>query len=108
MKGGHLTNAASSRSATSTLPLNIVTPQHAVYPNPAKQELFVDLAAYKGQKGIVQLVNSYGQIIQEVAIDDIPATAIRLDLQQAEAGLHFLTILLDSDQVITEKVLVNK
>ena len=109
LKGNHLTDSSKSRTSSSNIQLEVNNQQqYAVYPNPATQELFVDVAAYAGQKGMVKLVNSFGQVIQQLDFDELPNSTIRLDLDRAEAGLHFLTIVLDTDEVITDKILINK
>ncbi len=110
LKGGLLSYENSgSRTAQTNVQFNTTTNvQHAIYPNPATQELFVDMKAYAGQKGDVSLINQFGQIIQQIDFDEIPTSTIRFDLQKVETGLHFLTIKLESNKVITEKVLINK
>ena len=109
MDDGNFTLDATNRSATTTSTL-LTNPikQYAIYPNPAKQELFVNLATYAGQKGSIQLINQFGQVVQQSNYDAIPVDAINLDIRSIEDGLHFLNITIDGSKVITEKVLINK
>ena len=65
------------------------------------------MQSYAGQKGNIRLINQFGQVIQQLDFDEIPTATIRLDLQKVETGLHFLTIKLGSNKVITEKILIN-
>ena len=104
-------NAATGRSAT---PTNLVTDNtafqtpHAVYPNPANELINVQLSGYVGQAGVIRLVDQFGKVVRQLQIDTIKVDAIQLPIQELEDGLYFLNIVLDNDQVITEKVMINK
>ena len=80
----------------------------AVFPNPAREELFVSLKAHAGQTANLQIINTYGQVVRQLAIDEIPAEAIRLDLGDVQNGLYHLSIQVDNSNVISKKVLVSR
>lgn len=80
----------------------------AVFPNPAKEELFVSLKAHVGQKANLQIINNYGQVLRQLEIDEIPNQAIRLDLGDMQNGLYHLSIRVDKSNIITKKILVSR
>ncbi len=80
----------------------------AVFPNPAKEELFVSLKAHTGQRANLQIINNYGQVLRQLEIDEIPAEAIRLDLGDIQNGLYHLSIRVDNSNIITKKILVSR
>ena len=79
-----------------------------IYPNPAQNELFINLRDYAGQKANIRLLNQLGQTIQTIAFDKLPSEAIQVDLTNTDNGLHLLTIQLENSQVVTEKVMINR
>ncbi|MFK7980501.1 MAG: T9SS type A sorting domain-containing protein, partial [Saprospiraceae bacterium] len=79
-----------------------------VFPNPAQEEVFVNLKNYAGKTANIQITNAYGQLVQQVAIDNIPTQAIRLDASNFQNGLYHLSIRVGNSNVVTKKVLVNR
>ncbi len=77
-----------------------------VYPNPAIQTVFIDLKAYKGEKGEIQLINQYGQIVQQSSYNQLPKEIISLDIQATTPGLFFIKIMLSNERMFTKKLLV--
>ena len=77
-----------------------------VYPNPAIQTVFIDLKAYKGERGEVQLINQYGQTVQQSAYSQLPNEVVSLDIQDATPGLFFMKIILSNERMFTKKLLV--
>ncbi len=80
----------------------------SVFPNPAREELFVSLKAHAGQTANLQIINNFGQVVRQLEIDEIPTEAIRLDLGDVQNGMYHLSIRVDKSNIITKKVLVNR
>jgi len=80
----------------------------AVFPNPAKEALFVSLKAHAGKSANLQIINNFGQVVRQLEIDELPTEAIRLDLGEVQNGLYHLSIRVDKSNIITKKVLVNR
>ena len=79
-----------------------------VFPNPAEGELFINLQTFAGKKGNLSISNQFGQILEEVNLDDVPSDILRLDVAAYNNGLYFMTIKLDRSQHFTQKFLVSK
>ena len=107
--GGYINNSSSTgRAATPTSSTNKAGKLHHLYPNPAKGALFINLSSYAGQKSTIHLINGFGKVVQQLDFEQLPREAIELNLKGSESGLHFLNVIVDNEEVITEKVMVNK
>jgi len=100
-------STATSRTAT-PLTINTDVAPIVVFPNPAKEEVFVNLKSYIGKTANIQVVNTFGQVVQEVAIDKVSTQTIRLDVSNFQTGLYHLSIQVDNSNIITKKVLVSR
>ena len=109
---GNLNSGAFSRNADkATLPqINTMTDLAAiaVFPNPATEEVFVNLKSFTGQKANIQVVNTYGQIVKQFNLAKIPTKVVRLDISNFQNGLYYLSINIDDSNTFTKKVLVNR
>ena len=109
LKENNFTQRISYKTATpsiNSLEKQSTNQNYSIYPNPAKQEVFINLNAYAGQQGSIQLINQFGQIAQQVDYDKIPAETLRMDLLKVQTGLHFINIQLANGTQITEKILI--
>ena len=79
-----------------------------VYPNPAFDQLNISLSAYEGQEGELQLLNGIGQIVATTRIEAIDATPIQIGLNQVDAGMYYLQVVVDGALVDLQKVIVEK
>ena len=109
LKSGYVSGSATSRKfAGNTNSITLANPNrdYSIYPNPTKNEVFINLNTYGGQKGSIQLLNQLGQVVQQMEYDKIPAETLRMELLEVTPGLHFINIRLANDTVITEKLLI--
>lgn len=79
-----------------------------LFPNPAQDELYMNLAQYAGAKATVELVNAAGQVIINQKVDAIPTTLMNLDLSAFQDGLYLLNLKIDGQGVITKKVVIKR
>jgi len=106
--GSECPNGASNRNGNIDDKLSLKTNSITVYPNPAQEELFVNLKQFAGKAGNIKIMNLYGQLVQEVAIDKIADDLIRLNMSNFQNGLYHLTIKVENAQPVTKKVLVSR
>jgi len=99
------TGRASNKSTSSTIE-NVK--QHSFYPNPAQNDLFINLKDYEGQQGTIRLVDHIGQVIQQLEFDQLPSADIQMNLNSLKDGIHYLNIVVDNKETITEKVVINR
>jgi hypothetical protein len=83
------------------------TPSLRAYPNPAQDELTVDLSGFAQERVTLRLQNRVGQVVYQQTFDVDELTTERIDLATYSNGLYILS--LQTDQVqLTQKVVVNK
>jgi len=77
-----------------------------VYPNPAVDQLHVDLGSYAGKETMLTLQNSLGQMIQT---HNVTADAIfSLSVKDLQHGYYMLSIQVEGERVITKQVIIGK
>ncbi len=104
----NLNSGAVSRNTRALTVNNEDLGELTVFPNPAKSEVFVNLKAYAGKNAQIQVVNTYGQIVKDLGIDEITTNAVRLDVNDVQTGLYHLRIQVENSDIITKKILINK
>ncbi|MEM6318520.1 MAG: SdrD B-like domain-containing protein [Bacteroidota bacterium] len=87
---------------------NIDLQSLAVFPNPAQEEVFVNLKSHAGKKANIQIVNTYGQVVQQLEIDELPQQPVRINLDNFQNGLYHLTIQMENTSRVARKILVNR
>ena len=80
----------------------------SVYPNPAYDQLNISLAPYTGLEGELQLLNGIGQVVATRNIESIDASPIQIGLNQVNAGMYYLQVVVDGTLVDLQKVIVEK
>ncbi|MEM1119060.1 MAG: T9SS type A sorting domain-containing protein, partial [Bacteroidota bacterium] len=80
-----------------------------VYPNPVKNELFINLSQFEGKQAYILLTNQYGQVIQELEVDKIDAAPVRMEIGNVINGMYFLTIRPNGGaKFVTKKLVVDQ
>ena len=80
----------------------------SVFPNPAADELFINLKPFAGKTGSLQLVNNVGQVIRTKDLGEISGETERLDLTEVENGLYFINIKIDGQKALNQKVIIER
>lgn len=76
-----------------------------VFPNPAKNSLFVNLENYKSQKVTITLLNASGKIIHEEKLEVAGEKKIPFNFIQVDPGIYFIQINSGSDSTIQKIIL---
>ncbi|MEM1119013.1 MAG: SdrD B-like domain-containing protein [Bacteroidota bacterium] len=105
---GDGTECPSGASSRNGGPVDRLAQAINIFPNPAQEELFVNLTPFAGKKGTIQMTNLYGQLVQEVVIDKIATGSTRLDLRNFQNGVYHLTIKAENVQPVTKRILVSR
>lgn len=79
-----------------------------VFPNPAREVLFVNLKQYLGTEGQVILSNQFGQRIQEIDLATVEQEILTINTSDIENGVYYLNIQIDGYRVLSEKVLIQR
>ncbi len=79
-----------------------------LYPNPASSEVFLNVNAFAGQKGSIQVVNGLGQTMMSRDYSELPTDKIVFALDGFPSGLYTVTLRLANSKAISKKLIVNK
>ena len=79
-----------------------------VYPNPAFQNLNVNLSSYAGQKGQLILINGMGQRASNFTVDQLDSSPVTLDVSNLVGGFYYLQVVIDGELKDMQKVIVEK
>ena len=79
-----------------------------VYPNPAQEELYIDLKEFIGTQGEVAISNIYGQIVHQQTVESVSGDAVRLSLANFVNGVYYVNIKMPNRQLRSEKFLVKR
>ena len=63
-----------------------------MFPNPAKDRLYVNLTKLVGQSGAIQIYDTFGRKVLEQKLDEIPEYPIAVSLDGFENGLYVLSV----------------
>ena len=77
-----------------------------VYPNPASDELFVNMSGYVGQQAIIEVRNQISQIVEQIKLDKVPADAVRIPLNRIQGGLYYISVRVEGGELMTKKVII--
>lgn len=81
------------------------TAEHVrVYPNPATDELFVDLPKFQGRRVHIQVLNGHQQVVQQLDLSEETQTTRSLDISGLVDGVYYLRVLSEGQRVIQKFV----
>ncbi len=96
-------------TATELINFNIDLEALEVYPNPVNKELFINMKQFVGKQAHILLMNQYGQLIQEVTLDEINEAPVRMEVGNIPNGIYLLTIQPGGGlRSVTKKLVVGK
>ena len=73
-----------------------------IFPNPAQNEINVNLKSFAGQKALIQIYDARGILIQTHRINKASTSPERIDLKGLVNGLYLMTIKLDDHRLISK------
>jgi len=79
-----------------------------LFPNPANDELFVNLKNIEGQAANIQVFNQLGQQLASRDLDQVGNEALRFDLNDYKSGVYFMSIKVAEQRMITKRFVVSR
>ena len=64
----------------------------AVYPNPTKDEAFIEMAPFINRTASIKVWNSQGRLMQQLVVDQVEVPTQRLDLSGYASGLYVIEV----------------
>jgi hypothetical protein len=93
---------------TKAIDFNIDLKAISIFPNPIQNELFINLNPFEGKKANIQILNSYGQVIQTLRLKEIDGDLIKMNTADILNGFYFLNIEIEGLNVFSEKILIHR
>jgi hypothetical protein len=90
---------------------NIVNNKEAdftIFPNPARDEVWIDLKAFKGRAIDIILSDIAGKVIHTEKEEKATSAPHRLDVSSIESGAYFITIQTSGKKTVVRKVSIMK
>ena len=79
-----------------------------IFPNPVTNELSINLAAFIGQKGKVEIVDLRGQTMEILPNQLLTESPLNVDVSTYPKGMYLLMLNLDGEQVLSKKIIISK
>lgn len=83
-------------------------PQPILFPNPAHNQVMLQLADFINKTGQVRILNYLGKEVTFLDFDKIPSEQIHLDTKDMTNGIYLVQIKLENRPVITKKLIINR
>ena len=80
----------------------------SLYPNPVRDELNIDLAAFSGAPALIRIFNIQGVLVKEISLPEVPERPAKIDLQEINSGLYILTLKIADRKLISKSFSVMK
>jgi len=80
----------------------------SIYPNPATNDLFLSLKGMEDKKVAIQLINSFGQVLKNIAIEKVVDTNIQLSIQTIPNGFYQVVVKPEGHKPLTHKLIIEK
>ena len=83
-------------------------PTISIFPNPAEDEINLELKSFLGQEALIQIFDGRGVLVRAIQIEEILEHPEKIDLKEIQNGLYILTIKADNRRLISKSFIVNK
>ncbi len=80
----------------------------AIFPNPATDEVFVNLSVFEGRSAEISLITPLGQMIDSKQINEIGNEVIRFDLSKYPAGIYTIYVNLEGRRNFAKTLVITR
>ena len=95
-------------SAVRTIQYGIDLSAIEAFPNPAQNELYINLQEFAGQQASITISNQFGVIVEDIQLAELPNDLLKIDVSSYLNGLYIMSTKIDKRKFITKKIIVNK
>ena len=78
-----------------------------VFPNPAKEKVFINLKNFIGKNAVIQVYDARGVLYENRILDEIENDLLEIDLKNYHNGLYMISIKVEGRNRMVEKVVKN-
>ena len=80
----------------------------AIYPNPTKENLFVNLRAFSGNKGELKVYDALGRVFVEKDFEVIPDHPFQLNLDHFDSGVYHIFMIINNKKILANKFVLDR
>lgn len=80
----------------------------SLFPNPTRNEFFVNLKAFTGRRGSLSIYNNLGVLMSTASFDQVDQETIKCSTQDFPSGLYFVTLQIDGAKLRTQRLVVDR
>jgi len=96
------------QSATKKIVFDFDLEGFALFPNPATDQVFVNLDKYKGMEANIQIFNALGQRVLQEQMNDIPEHAVCFDVSKFHNGIYTISIKVGELKRLTKQFVISR
>jgi len=82
--------------------------QISIFPNPAKNEILINLKQYISKNVTIQIYDARGILMEERYLENLENPHPVFDLKKYENGFHFVAIKAEGKKMVTKKFIIEK
>ncbi len=101
-------DGSSEFSVTRRIEFNIELNETAIYPNPATNEIFVNLEEFEGRSVVVSIFNHLGQRMDVKVVDQLGSDPVRFNLSKYPGGAYSVYIDMEGTKNFARKFIVSR
>jgi GEVED domain/Secretion system C-terminal sorting domain len=95
-------------SMTQERKLNIRIPaEFGIYPNPAQNNITVDMAGFTGRNGTLSFFNTLGVKVKEINLTEQSVAMMNVNLSDLSEGQYFVQIAVEGKRASTQRLVIN-
>ena len=79
-----------------------------LYPNPAKDQIYLSMKDFVSMEAQIDLFNTLGQKVKSFSYQELPNAPIPIDLTDCQNGIYYLSIQIKNKKRITRKIIVER
>jgi len=86
----------------------ILATSFKVYPNPAKEELFLQMNEFVGEDVSISLVNQFGQILYSLNKTNLKTSTLNIPLNEFGGGMYYIRLIVGENELVNKSFIIQK
>ncbi len=103
-----LTDGTIINSNTYTVDFELDLNSFVIFPNPAQDEIHINLKPFAGKQALIQIFNAQGVLVKTHQVDEASTYPERIDLNGIVNGLYLMSVKLEGHRLMTQPFNIKK
>jgi len=101
-----LTDGSEHKTQNYKLTFDLDVQSFELFPNPTKDQIFVNLKAYEGADANIVIYNQLGQPLHSVSVEEIPGQPMPIALDYMKSGMYHLAVKVEGTKLMTKRFII--